>query len=293
MTLAQLRYFFAVAEHLSFTKAAQTLYMTQPNLSKQIALLEREIGLCLFVRSNRSVKLTPSGEVLLKKLSGIPSQVDEALIQARAVDRSMTGSLSMGILEGQEINHDLANRLKAFYSAYPQIELNLERKSFRNLRNGLESGTYDIVISLGFDIEESDRLCRTVIMEQVEAIAINRSRPLAGKEKLSLSDLRDEPFVCIASEESPGGYSSFFKRCEMFGFTPKVMSLAHSLENQLLCVEAGIGAAILDRNTRLEKNENIRIETIPDVKLNLELVWRLGNENPAIAPLVKALSLEA
>jgi DNA-binding transcriptional LysR family regulator len=85
--------------------------------------------------------------------------------------------------------------------------------------------------------------------------------PLAQKENLSLLDLKDEPFVVISEQESPGGYRRLIESCAAYGFTPNIVRAPRSLESLLLCVEMGVGIAMLDQNTRLELSPYI--VTIP------------------------------
>ncbi len=286
----RLRYFIEAAKYKSFTVAAEKLYTTQPNLSKQISLLEQELGVQVFHRTNRSLILTRAGQYLFEQLQDIPDRTARAFEQARAIGRSDTGVISVGIIEGQEVNTFLLDRIHTFAACNPTIELNLERRGFSNLRQGLNNKYYDVIITFSFEAQSLPGALKRTIRKQTIAIAINRKNPLAGKENLNIHDLKDEPFVVISPEESPGGYSIFLEQCAAAGFTPKIARRLNNLESLLLCVEVGIGVAIIDRNTRLEKNEEVRTVTISDsIPTGLCVFWLEQNPNPVIPVFVERL----
>ncbi len=293
MTLTKLNYFLEVARTLNFTKAAENLFMAQPNLSKHIAQMEEEIGVKLFIRTKRSVELSGPGKLLLQELDGIPQQIENAFEQARAMNRGESGRISLGVLEGQEFDHRILEKIQQFSNDFPGVEIVLGRNCFSNLRNGLANGFYDAIITLCFDIEsEADINYCPILSQSGGAIAINRNNPLASKEGLSLTDLTEENFVVISPEESPLGYKRFLEECASFGFTPKIARKLKSIESLLLSVETGLGVALLDHNTRLEKNSDVLIISIPDSpSSDLGLAWRCNDSKAVVTALVEALKI--
>lgn len=261
MNMTKLRYFIAVARCGSFSEAARQLYTAQPNLSKQIAQMEQELGFALFTRSRRAVQLTPAGEFLYEQLKGLPDWMDDLFEQARALARKGEGSLAIGVLEGQDVNKVLSRRLDVVRSVYPQLQLTLERNSYQNLRSGLRSGHYDLIITLDFDVADEDGITTAELYRKQPAIVMRRNNPLAKLEEVTLLDLKDEDFVVISRQESPGGYQRLIDSCTACGFTPHIVREPRSLESLLLCVEMGVGIALLDQNTRLEMSPDV--VTIP------------------------------
>lgn len=290
MNTTKLRYFVEVARCGSFAEAARRLYTAQPNLSKQIAQMEQEIGFALFTRSRRSVKLTPAGEFVYEKIKDLPDELDELFEQARALAHRGEGNLSIGVLEGQDVNQVLSGRLAAVNEIYPQLQISLERNSYQNLRSGLISGHYDIIITLSFDVDDISEFEGYVLYEKQPAIAMYRSHPLARKKELTLSDLKNEHFIVISRHESPGGYQRLMDSCAAVGFTPKIVREPRSLESLLLCVEMGMGIALLDQNTRLELSPYI--VTIPQnaPPMAVVAVTMKGEQRPVINNVVKILS---
>ena len=293
MNLTRIQYFVEVARSENFSEAARKLYTSQPNLSRQIALMEQELGFELFHRVGRSIYLTQAGQYLYEQFRDIPERTAMAIAHAGALARGDLGSLRVGILEGQEVNGLFFQRLREVSADRPDLTLEMERNSFSNLRSGLLQCRYDLIITLSFELEDLaavEAVQHQVLLRQSGAIAISRKNPLAEKDALTLADLKHEPFVAISHQESPAGYRKLLQQCALAGFEPRVARQANTLESLLLCVEAGMGIALLDCNTRLEHSENVRIVPIPGSdETDVVAVWQAGNHNPAIGRLIDEL----
>lgn len=293
MNLMRIKYFVEVAKWGSFSKAAQTLYVSQPNLSRQVALMEQEVGFELFRRSGKSIHLTRAGEYLYNQFREILSMTEHAIANAEVISRRETDSLSIGVLDGQDTGLFISERIANLRGRHPSLDLQLERNSFRNLRQGLDRGTYDVILTLEFELEGHPEWNNRVLFQQPGAIVISRRHPLAERQELSIADFRDEPFVSISREESPGGYELLMRQCALYGFTPNVVREASNLESLFLCVEMGVGVAMLDRNTRLERNSALRIISVPGSRAaGLVAVWHRENTNPMVPALIEALAGE-
>lgn len=291
MNFTRIQYFVEAAKRENFSQAAQALYVSQPNLSKQIGLLEQELGFELFRRAGKNVQLTQAGRYLYEQFKDIPEHTARAIAQAQALSRGDQGSLSIGILEGQDVNFFLSSRIASLRERFPGTAVQMERNNFRNLRRGLDRGSYDVVFTLEFELEGRDDWDSYLVFQQLGAIAISRSHPLAIRDKLSIEDFRDEPFVVISREDSPGGYQLLLDQCGRCGFTPNVVREVSTTESLLLCVEMGVGVSILDRNTRLERNDAVRLVTIPEsATAGLVAVWRKDTQNPMVRRLVDTLA---
>ena len=292
MTLTNIRYFIEAARCENFTEAANNLYVSQPCLSKQIALLEKEIGVQLFFRCHRSVRLTPAGRFLYQQLKDIPTLAEKSFQRARIISKETVNDVSVGILEGQEFASVIMQRLHRFSKNHSGIDIRLERSTFSKLRYGLENGHYDMIITLSFDVENIKGVCQEPILTEKAVIAISCGNPKSQINDLTLNMLADEDFVSISPEESPNGYARSTRLCYAYGFKPRIVRQFSSLENLLLSIEAGIGVGILDRNTRLLNSNAVRILPIPDSdSSNVSAVWMETNENPIVEQLVEDLCL--
>lgn len=290
MTLSALRAFVEAARCENFTQAAAALFVSQPSLSKQIAQLEQEVGLPLFERASRGVQLTPAGRFLYERWKDIPNLITHDVYRAKKIAAGATGDLCVGILEGQEIRSVILSRLDTFAREYPQLSVSLERETFSGLRRGLESGRYDLIITLSFEVDYIKGALQEVIIASKGVIAISRSNPKAGVKSLTLDMLADESFVSIAPEESPNGYALMVRQCTAHGFQPRIVRQHSSLESLLLSVEAGIGIAILDQNTRLKKGDSVRLVPIRGSDFShISAVWLDSNADPSVRLLAQAL----
>lgn len=285
MDMTKLSYFVAAAETGSFTEAARRVYTSQPNISKQILSLENELGMKLFHRDNRTVRLTKAGEYLYKEFKDLPGRVTQVLETAKALSRGDSGELTIGLLAGQRLSEKIIDRFHVFGTRYPELNFTLERAGFTALREALESFRYDMIITLSFDIENRPDLEMETLKKQVGALFVSRMSPLSDME-----DLSKAPFIAISPQESYGGYQQLLRFGEQNGFEPNIVRLADSLDSLLFYVEAGVGVAVLDRNTRLETDRNIRVVPVPDSEAsNVVAAWRRDNTNPNIRRMVDCL----
>ena len=291
MNLMRIKYFVEVAKWGSFSKAAQMLYVSQPNLSRQIALMEQEVGFDLFHRTGKTIQLTRAGEYLYGQFRDLPELTERAIAHAETISRREESSISIGVLEGQDVNAFLSGRINSLCEQEPNLLVELERNSFRNLRQGLDRGTYDVLFTLEFELAGRDDWDSVILFQQPGAIVLSRSHPLADRDDLTIEDFRNEPFVAISRENSPGGHDLLLKQCAECGFTPNIVRETATTESLFLCVEMGLGVAILDRNTRLERNTALRIIDIPGSRAaGLVAVWRKDNRNPMVPALIQALT---
>lgn len=251
MNIMRIRYFVETAACGSFSEAARKVYTSQSNVSKQIAQLEEELGYPLFVREHRKVHLTEAGRYLYEAWEKLPEEIARQVEHGRKLSEEIN-HISIGILEGQDINEMLLDKLQQIHKLEEGYVFTLERNSYKNLRNGLRNGSYDIIITLDFDIMDEWDFDYTVLYQKSPAIAMRKSHPLAKRKDFSLVDLKNENFVVISEEESPGGYYRLINSCADCGFKPHIVRTPNSLESLLLCVEMGMGIALLDQNTRLE-----------------------------------------
>ena len=291
MTLQKIKYFIEVAKTLNFTQAAENLFMAQPNLSKHISQMENEIGIQLFVRTKRNVTLTEAGRLLFREFEAASGQIENAIEQARAMERGENGRISIGILEGQDLKDTIHGYFENFSNQNPNVELIPERASFSRLRTGLINGYFDAVITMCFDILDNPAFNhRTLLCKGGGVIAINKDNPLSRKKNLSLYDLRNENFVTISPDESPRGYNCFLNECKKNNFVPNIIRTPKSLESMILCVEAGLGITLLDHNTRLEDNTEVCTISIPDSYIaNLVIAWRTDDKRPVIQKLISTM----
>lgn len=294
MTTDQIHYFLTVALCLNFTEASKKLFVAQSSLSRNIANLEEELNLKLFSRNKKHVRLTPAGAVLFEEFSKLEKRLESAIESARQAEIGENMHLKIGIVEAQEAEHFLPSSIGHLTSLYPTMQIDLTRGNFKTLRESLQKGQIDIAITLDFDIQSfthQDILYETLYHASGECL-ISKYHPLALKEDFQLRDLRDVTAIAISPDISLGGYNNLVDFCKRYGFTPKNIRPAGSVEDIMLMVESGLGFTVLDENCKFKKSNSIRcIHQIDDDELTAVAVWNKNNFNPAISLFVNNLML--
>lgn len=285
MTVFQIQCFLSVAETLNFTEAANRLFIAQSSLSRNISHLEEEIGLTLFIRTKKYVRLTPSGTVLYSEFSKLLKLGQHALEKARNAELGETGSLCLGVLETQRSENFLPSRLGQLRKEHPNIQIDIISGTFRELREAVMDSRIDIALTLGFDMEDfnPDEVVFQPFFQSHPQCVISRSNPLATQPDFDLSALSSETMVAISPEISRGAYHNIVQFCERHGFQPARTIYANSVQDLLLKVEAGLGFSVLDENCISDSNTSLL--SVPIYKtdpLNLVAIWKRNNLNPAI-----------
>lgn len=287
--IQQIEYFLAIAKHLNFTDASKSLYISQPTLSKQIALFEKAINAQLFERNKRSVSLTPAGLILYDKLGSVLNDIDLAIEQARHVSEGYNARLKIGCLESLDSGNFLVSSAEYFKEKVPEVLLTYEKHTFKELRNLMLSNELDIIFTFSFETENLPSLEFRNVWETNSSIVISKNHPKANVESLSLEDVRDEPFIMLSRENSPNGFDGIIQLCRQHGFTPKVAQFVPNLQSLLLCVECNLGIAILDANFKFPANSKVVQYPMLDDFIRVAAVWRKDNTNPAVKLYVDTL----
>ncbi|WP_169337713.1 LysR family transcriptional regulator [Proteocatella sphenisci] len=282
ITLLQIEYFIAVARSLNFTDAAKSMYVAQPSLSKQIALLEKEIGVQLFNRSTRGVRLTPAGAVLYKEMGNVLETIHEAIEKSSQKNLGEQGSITIGCLDTMDTDNFLPPFIKSFKENHRGISMVFERHSFKALREKLMSGSLDVIFTLSFEIDDSLDIVYDTIFKSRTSIVMSTTNPLSDKENLTFKDIRNEDFVFISRDESPRGFDGVISLCREHGFAPNIVRQLPNIGSLLLCVESGIGISILDSNIR-RHNSSLKHFEIENDQVDVVMAWKKDNVNPSVS----------
>jgi LysR family transcriptional regulator, cyn operon transcriptional activator len=193
--LRQLRYLITVAEEANFTRAAETLYVTQSALSQQIQTLEKAVGVALLDRSKRGVRLTAAGSILVSHAQRMLLELDKAQIALQELEGLQRGSLRIGVV--QTINEYLMpSIIGTFVSQYPRIKLLVEERSTDDIEAGLESGEFQV--GLSFIPTNNAIIDSTFLFEEQLILVVRRDHPLAQVECLLVKALDELPMVMLS-----------------------------------------------------------------------------------------------
>ncbi|MET0289628.1 MAG: LysR substrate-binding domain-containing protein [Pseudoxanthomonas sp.] len=289
--LHQLRCFVTVAEELHFSRAALRLHMTQPPLSRQIQLLEHAIGTALFTRNNRVVRLTPAGRRLLPEARTILRLAENASLSARQVASGEAGSLSVGFTAAAGYRF-LPEAVGLWREAFPGVDLQLREMLSNTQLDALEAGRLDVGL-LRPPITRDGLRSRCVVREPLVA-AIPEGHPLAKQEALHLRDFDRSAFVMYAPDEARYFYDLVGRIFSRVGVSPHYQQHVAQIHSVLALVRAEMGVALVPEAASSLRFEGIVYRDVaglsPARPVELHLVWKDDNDNPALPKLLATLA---
>ncbi|HHU23072.1 MAG TPA: LysR family transcriptional regulator [Clostridiales bacterium] len=281
MNLEQLKIFISVVEYRSFTKAAESLYISHSTTSRNVAALEESLGVQLLLRDNRSVRLTPAGEILynegiklLKKIESIESAVKNAGL-------GIVGKLSVATVD--LYFQELWNGYDDFCREYPEVVLGMYTRDITEICPQVNGGEVDVGVTFSYalpdDLSEFD--IRAVARESFCVVAAP-DHPLAEKKSLELSDLQSTNYISLPFENY-----NFIKDPEQqarFAMAVREESVVPTLESLFLQVRSGNGVSLVPQPVARGLGEGCAILEIEDIDTSFDvvLIWRLDNLNPTL-----------
>ncbi|MET9830606.1 LysR family transcriptional regulator [Streptomyces sp. NPDC006385] len=238
-----LRYFLTVAEELHFTRAAERLYVSQPALSKQVRVLERQLGVELFRRDARGVTLTEAGTALLPHARRVLDAWSEGAAALEAARAAARGTLVVGMSTSPGRGGLLPAIRSRFTAAHPDTVLRLRQVSWEDPTAGLADGGTDVAF-VWLPLPDADRYAWTVVAREPRLVALPESHPLASRTEIDFADLLDEPFLALP--ESAGPLRAYWLALEeREGRPPRIGAEIGSTEETYEALVAGLGVCLV------------------------------------------------
>ncbi len=290
----QLRYFVAVSEELSFTRAARRLHLSQPPLSQQIQALEQDLGVRLLERTKRSVSLTGPGRIFLDHARQILSKADEARTQVVAAAAGHSGQLRLAYTVSVSFHPALPRVLLRYGQAAPNVRVELSELYTEPQFEALLDGQIDV----GFVRDEPLRaidakaLRMTVLDREPLLLALPTGHPLSGRSSLRLDEVANEPFVAQPREVAVTLHDRLFRLAQKAGFQPQIQRHVQQVNGMLAMVAAGLGLALVPatmRAVRLAGLAYVPIED-PDAYMLLAVASRASDTSPALAQFLAVVA---
>ncbi|MFE7791720.1 LysR family transcriptional regulator [Streptomyces sp. NPDC057460] len=282
MELRHLSAFIAVAEELHFGRAAKRLQMAQPPLSQQIRQLEKELGVQLFERNTRSVRLTSAGESFLQPVRTVLDDLDAAVRAARAAGRGEYGRVTIGFA-GASSHETLPLLTRAVRAAHPALELVMKGQTYADVAL---AGVADGSLDLGFVRLPVTRpgVQYRVIDEEELVCALPSDHPLARLERVPIEVLAQEPFVSFPANTGSTVRDATVGACEAAGFNPRVVQEAPDSYTILALVAAGVGVTLTVTSCQHIQQNGLVYRPLagPPIRLQAALAWRTDNPSAAL-----------
>jgi DNA-binding transcriptional LysR family regulator len=295
LELRQIRYFAAVADELSFTRAAARLNVSQPPLSQQIANLEEELAARLFERTSRSVQLTEAGKALLPHVHAILQRIEEARVHVKRVAQGIEGRVNIG-LSGSHFLGPFPQFIKHYRTVRPAVDVALHEMAPAQQLAGIRDGRIDLSFERGMPTHED--LVGHLLWRDPAVVAVPLGHPLAARPSIRLAELRDEDFVSLRI-----GSSTFqrqvYDACVAEGFEPRVVQQVLEVPAVLNLVAAGLGISVVPGSLASLRRDALaccRLEmprAAPQLTADVYLMGRRDEHSPVVTEFSEALRVWA
>jgi DNA-binding transcriptional LysR family regulator len=282
MELRILRYFQAVAEELSFSKAAKALHVAQPALSRAVKELETELGAQLLERTKRSVRLTPAGAVMLREAGLLLGLAEEAVRKVHRTARGQEGELRLGYI-GPPTQPFLSPLLHEFRKRHPRVTVQLEERTPERVWEMVSKDRLDVGLTRPVAARDRIGLQTLLLRREPMCAALPAIHPLASVKRLAWKALANQPLVSLARREGVGLYDSVMRGCHEAGFAPKLSHTPSIVGTVLTYVEAGAGIGVVPESVQvLNTSKSILFKPLyPLQTIELVMVWNEAHNNPA------------
>jgi DNA-binding transcriptional LysR family regulator len=287
MELRHLRYFVAVAEALSFTKAAEKLRLAQPSLTRQVRNLEDEIGVKLLDRSNNRVVLTEEGRLFLFDSKKLLAMSAESVAAVQRMNRGETSDLNIGYVANIHFGL-LPATLGAFRKLHPGVALNLFDMTSAEQLLAIE----DRRIDLGFvgirPALSGHALLSECVAHDTMLVALPADHPLAKKASVKLPELASQFFIGMSAKTHPGAREWLAGICRAAGFTGRILQEADSEPTVMQFVSDGLGVSLLpEQITGMAHDGVVFRPLVPTLLRESTIAWREDNPSKPLKDFIR------
>lgn len=248
MELRQIQYFIEVAKREHVTEAALSLHVAQSAVSRQIFNLESELGVDLFIRDGRNVKLTPIGKIFLGYMEKAMRVIDDAKREIEECLDPEKGTIRIGY-PSSLANYTLPTVISAFRSEYPHVKFNLNQGAYRSLIDGVIKGEIDMAL-LGPVPKNTNKIKGQILFHEKIVSVLPIEHPLAKEKELRLGQLQHDSFILF-----PEGYilrKLIVDACNQLGFQPNVSFEGIDIDAIKGLVSAGLGVTLIPEITLID-----------------------------------------
>lgn len=289
MNFLQIEFFQALAKTLNFTKTAKILHTTQPNLSKIIANIEDELGVTLFIRSKRDVKLTPAGEVFREEAEKLILSYNNAVTRTRAAEEGIFGTVKLGFI-GTAMIYRMPIIVKKFNQMYPNVYLDLTDYAYSPLAEMLLNKSVDIAFIPDLEMEKYRDIYTKQIFTDDMCIVMSKDHPKSHMDIIDLNDFIDENFVMLDPKVALRDNNLMSSICLDHDFIPKVVYEANTLSNLLVTVESNYGVSILAGHMQHFATDNVKFAKIKGYEDSFRIVaaWH-RDSHPVVPRLIEVI----
>lgn len=288
MTYLQVDYFLHVATTKSISKSAADLYVSAPAISKQITLMEQELGLTLFLRGPRGMELTPEGQIMFDYFLNQKKGFAQALQKARKLDSTWINTLHIGIMTGWAIHNQINALQQILRTSTIPTELSLHSVFDPGNPRRLGKGIFDAALCIGDDLFSTalTTSLQMLPLAKIRKMMLFSSRlPFAQKKDLSVHDLAGLSLLSYAPDVRANAQYDNLRLCNNLGLSPEIV-LCNSLDDVLFQTALGNGFMIGDEWLTQKNLPEFSTLLLDDIH-SIYLIWSEHNQNPALPLLAR------
>jgi DNA-binding transcriptional LysR family regulator len=291
MKLRQLQFFSAVAEELSFSRAALKLHVAQPSLSVQIKALEEEVGARLFERDKRHVSLTPAGRRFRGRIAELLALVDSAKADARATEQGLQGTIDVGYTALSMFSTALPYAIRQYRQSAPNVVISLREMPSLEQLHELGERRLDVGVLRKVDVVAPKGIAVVEWYRTPLVAAIQKDHPLANRESLSLVELKNDAFIMYPRRAGTGIYWQVLDLCSAAGFRPRTVREVLESSTMIGLVAAGVGIAIVPADMNCIQFSGVAFRRLsdPGAHTTLYLARRVGERSEHLRDFYRLL----
>ena len=282
MRVEHMREFVAIRDEGNFSRAARSLFMTQPALSRHVQELERELGARLLDRDKHSVALTQAGERAYKAFRQMLRAYDRLTDDIAGYKAGLTGRLRIGMLY-YTIRQDYGDAMERFSAEYPGVELRRHSYQPQEVFQALAEERIDVGVLPRANHPNADWLCYQDVLSDGLAALVSASHPLASRDELTLDDLRDETTVLL--RDDPVSNRCYEEALARVGFVQQRVVYTDNIDTVALELKRGRYVYLIPQSLPLPGFEGELVEVPirePGLVVTKSLAWRADNDNPLV-----------
>lgn len=288
MNFEQLKIFLAVVDFKSFTKAADALYISHSTTSRNVAALEESMGVRLLVRDNRSVRLTPAGEILYREGQKLIKKIESIEGAVRNAGLGLAGKMTIASIDFYSEN--LINSYSEFCRKYPDIIVALYHKDVAEIWNQVNTGETDVGIGFSYSMpDDMEEFEMRVLTRERFCLVAPKDHPLANRSTIKMSEVSDKNYISL----SVANYDFIKKLDEQsrFAQTDNGFTVVPSVESLFLKVRSGSGISMVPYPIAQKYGEGCAIIDVEDMESTFDVVilWRKDNLNPSLPMFVDTI----
>ncbi|MFJ8671879.1 LysR substrate-binding domain-containing protein [Streptomyces sp. NPDC093589] len=285
LDLRQLRYFIAVAEAEHVGRAAEQLQISQSPLSRQIAQLEKKLGLTLFERTHQRIRLTRDGTVFLSEARALLRHADRLENLGRRLGRGEEGGLCIGYVSDAMHTGVLPSALRRLQEERPGIHVALYSMSASQQFEGLRQRSLDIALVREPPDRDDPVLRAASLLEDPLLLVLPAGHPLAAQEVVRAQDLDGQAWIAVEDEGDPAWRDAFIASCVASGFTPDIRLDAAEPLTALGLVASGLGLALIQKSMLRGGKDGVVVRELPwhEASIRLWAVWHHIDLRPIVS----------